>query len=184
MLTAVDLFCGCGGLSAGAIDSGVEVIAAYDNWPVAVKTYRRNVGDHVFEFNLGDVDAAILETSRYEADIIVGGPPCQDFSTAGKRKEGERADLTVAFARIVSCCNPQFFLMENVPQVRLSSSYKRLRQILAPNGFNIKEFMLDSSFCGVPQLRKRFFSLAGVAIRKRRAKDLLDGLTNTRQAID
>lgn len=158
MLKAVDLFCGCGGLSAGAIDSGIDVVAAYDNWSVAVKTYRRNIGNHVLEFNLGDVDSAIFEVSRHEADIIVGGPPCQDFSTAGKRKEGERADLTVAFARIVSHCNPQFFLMENVPQVRLSSSYQKLRKILAPNGFKFKEFVLDSSVCGVPQFRKRFFA--------------------------
>lgn len=158
MLTAVDLFCGSGGLSAGVLDSGIDVVSAYDNWPAAVKTYRRNIGDHVLEFDLGDVDSAILEASQYEADIIVGGPPCQDFSTAGKRKEGEKADLTVAFARIVSSCNPQFILMENVPQVRLSNSYKKLRQILAPNGFKFKEFVLDSSVCGVPQLRKRFFA--------------------------
>ena len=158
MLTAVDLFCGCGGFSAGTIDSGVDVVAAYDNWSAAVQTYRRNVGNHVIEFDLGEVDSAILEISRYEADIIVGGPPCQDFSTAGKRKEGERADLTVAFARIVSSCNSRFFLMENVPQVRLSDSYRKFRQILIPNGFNFKEFMLDASFCGVPQSRKRFFS--------------------------
>ncbi len=158
MLTAVDLFCGCGGFSTGALESGVNVVAAYDNWTVAVETYRRNIGDHVFELDLGHLDSAIHEISRHEADMIIGGPPCQDFSTAGKRVEGERADLTVAFAHIVSRCNPQYFLMENVPQVRLSSSYKRLREILSKNGFRFKEVVLDASFCGVPQFRKRFFA--------------------------
>ncbi|MCY4226739.1 MAG: DNA (cytosine-5-)-methyltransferase [Gammaproteobacteria bacterium] len=158
MLTAVDLFCGSGGLSAGMIDAGVEVVSAYDNWPAAVRSYRRNIADHVVEFDLADVDAVVREISGCGADIIVGGPPCQDFSTAGKRRKGERANLTVSFALVVSRYNPRFFLMENVPQVRLSGSYETMREILAPDGYRFREFVLDASLCGVPQSRKRFFS--------------------------
>ncbi len=158
MLTAVDLFCGSGGLSAGLIDSGIDVVSAYDNWPVAVETYARNIGDHALNFDLGDVDSVVHEVSQFDVDVIAGGPPCQDFSTAGKRKEGKRANLTVSFAHIVSGCNPKFFLMENVPQVRLSESYQEMREILIPNGYKIIEVLLDASHCGVPQSRKRFFS--------------------------
>ena len=55
MLTAVDLFCGSGGFSAGMIDAGVEVVSAYDNWPAAVSSYRRNIADHMTEFDVADV---------------------------------------------------------------------------------------------------------------------------------
>ena len=158
MLTAVDLFCGSGGFSAGMIDSGVTVVSAFDNWHPAVKTYEKNIGDHVLEFDLSNADFATREISKYEADIIVGSPPCQDFSTAGKRTEGKRANLTVSFAEIVSKCKPRYFLMENVPQVRLSNSYHLMRNLLIPSGYKINEFLLDASYCGVPQSRKRFFS--------------------------
>ncbi len=149
-----------------------------------MRTYRRNIGNHVLELNLGEVDSAKFEVSRYEADIIVGGPPCQDFSTAVKRKEGERADLTVAFARIVSSCNPQFFLMENVPQVSLSSSYQKLRQILAPNGFNFKELVLDSSVCGVLQFRKRYFAFGWRGNLEKKGERFARWIDEHKQAIN
>ena len=59
MLTAVDLFCGCGGLSAGFAKSGINVLAAFDNWDVAVDTYNRNLSDHAREMDLSDTETAI-----------------------------------------------------------------------------------------------------------------------------
>lgn len=157
MLKAVDLFCGSGGLSAGLIDSGVEVVSAYDNWDAAINTYKRNIGPHAQNFDLSDVEASIAEISKYEPDLIAGGPPCQDFSTAGKRTEGKQANLTVAFGHIVAACAPRFLLMENVPQARLSKSYKYMRDLLEHKGYRFKEHLLDASLCGVPQSRKRIF---------------------------
>ena len=143
-------------MSAGLIESGYEVVAAFDNWATAVATYNRNLGEHALELDLGFVKIAADRVSQYEPELIVGGPPCQDFSSAGKRIEGKQANLTVAFAEIVAECNPRFFLMENVPQVRRSSAYGELRRTLAR--FHVAEFILDASYCGVPQRRKRFFS--------------------------
>ena len=154
---AVDLFCGVGGLSAGLMSAGIDVVAAYDNWPVAVDAYRRNLGDHAVPMNLLDVDECVRKVAELEPDLIAGGPPCQDFSTAGKRTEGKRANLTITFANIVVRCSPRLVLMENVPQVRRSVAYGRMLSMLDDRGYRFKDFVLDASRFGVPQLRKRLF---------------------------
>ena len=145
-------------MSAGFIQAGIDVLAAYDNWSVALDTYCRNIGSHVEELDLSDTKKAAEAIKEHCPDVVIGGPPCQDFSTAGKREEGGRADLTKAFAKIVVDCRPTFFLMENVPQVRLSTSYSDARKELFEAGYDLSEIVLDASYCGVPQARKRFFS--------------------------
>ncbi|WP_419919813.1 DNA cytosine methyltransferase [Candidatus Poriferisocius sp.] len=156
-LTAVDLFSGCGGLSAGLIESGIEVVEAYDCWPQALDAYRRNVGDHAVQLDLSDTATAIKWIAETGADLVAGAPPCQDFSTAGKRVEAEQANLTTAFAQIVCEYRPAAFLMENVPQVRTSSTYERMRRDVTGAGYSLVETVLDASRFGVPQLRRRFF---------------------------
>ena len=171
-LKAVDLFCGVGGLSKGLHDSGMEIVAAYDNWPAAVDAYTRNMPHAAERMDLMDIATAVREVSAHKPDIIVGGPPCQDFSTAGNRVEGDKASLTIAYASIVAECRPPFVLMENVPQARVSSAYHRMKGILEGHGYQIHESVLDASYCGVPQIRKRFFMFGwrgGVGIRERLA---------------
>lgn len=85
-ITAVDLFAGCGGMSLGFEKAGVDVVAAYDNWDAAIDVYRANFEHPVFKRDLSDVSVA-EEVSSFSPDIIIGGPPCQDFSQAGKRSE-------------------------------------------------------------------------------------------------
>lgn len=161
-LRCVDLFCGTGGISAGFVNAGIEVQAAYDSWNVAIDTYRRNLTHNASILDLSETDVAIEEIKRFLPEIIAGGPPCQDFSTAGKRIEGDRADLTKAFASIVATCRPTYYLMENVPQVRSSLSYKAAREKLADAEYEICEVVLDASECGVPQRRRRFFSFGSL----------------------
>lgn len=90
-LKVVDLFCGVGGLSRGFEDAGYEVVAAFDYWERAVETYRLNFSHPVFRFDLTDVEAATAQIRPFAPDLIVGGPPCQEFSSAGKRSEGSKA---------------------------------------------------------------------------------------------
>ncbi len=161
-MRAVDLFCGCGGLSAGLIQSGIDVVAAYDSWEPALATYRRNIGDHACQLDLSDVELSTESIRAHNPDLIAGGPPCQDFSTAGKRVEAGRANLTIAFGEIVEACQAPFFLMENVPQVRLSKTYRKTRDGLLAAGYDIAEIVLDASKCGVPQARKRFFAFGAL----------------------
>lgn len=161
-LSVVDLFCGSGGLSAGFLDAGFDVISAYDNWDAALKTYRRNLSEHAQKTDLSNIGESVEKVLSARPDIIAGGPPCQDFSTAGKRSEGRRANLTVAFGDIVSRCASPFFLMENVPQVRLSEAYNYTKNRLVMSGYEISEIILDASLCGVPQARKRFFAFGSL----------------------
>ena len=156
--TAVDLFCGCGGLSAGMLEEGIDVLAAYDHWMPALATYRRNIAPHASQMDLSDIDEAAGRISDIDPVLLAGAPPCQDFSTAGKRVEAGQANLTIAFGEIVTRCMPRAFLMENVPQVRLSASYDKMRATVTEAGYSLAEVVLDASRFGVPQRRRRFFA--------------------------
>ena len=122
-MIAVDLFAGCGGLSKGFENAGFRVAVAFENWPVAAQCYAQNFDHPVFQLDLNDVDAAVEAIGTYTPDIIIGGPPCQDFSHAGKRVEAGRACLTEAYANIVRAIRPRFFLMENVDRAQKSHAY-------------------------------------------------------------
>jgi len=98
-----------------------------------------------------------LKTLR--PDVIIGGPPCQDFSSAGKRIEAGRADLTNSFAQIVTKIKPKAFVMENVERARLSITYAKAKSILSKSGYQLTELLLNASFFGVPQIRKRLFCI-------------------------
>ena len=155
----MDLFCGAGGFSAGLLDAGIDIVAAYDSWHLAVDTYNRNLPAHASVLDLGDVNQSAEQVASHSPDLIVGGPPCQDFSLAGNRVEGKRANLTASFSRIVGLCMPKLVLMENVPEGRKSKAYSFMREDLEGRGYTFAEVVLDASRCGVPQSRKRFFSL-------------------------
>lgn len=161
-MKAVDLFCGSGGLSTGLIDSGIEVVAAFDAWEPAVSTYRRNLSSHAKVVDLSNVKNSVELIHDFDAELIAGGPPCQDFSTAGKRIESGNANLTIAFGNIVAKCRPAYFLMENVPQARLSKSYSISKGKLEQAGYEIGEVTLNAAYCGVPQSRRRFFAFGSL----------------------
>lgn len=94
-MKCVDLFAGCGGLSLGFINAGIEVVAAIDNWDKSVEVYNDNFDHTCYLHDLTDEKGAIEIINKYKPHMIAGGPPCQDFSSAGKRDETlGRADLT------------------------------------------------------------------------------------------
>lgn len=154
-MRAVELFCGAGGLSLGLKEAGIDVVQAFDVWPVAIENYRRNVGDHAQVIDLKDILSVVPKIVRPAPDLICGGPPCQDFSTAGARSEGENASLTLAFAIIVAAIRPKWFLMENVIQAAKSAAWAEARAILVNAGYGISESRLDASRYQVPQSRRR-----------------------------
>lgn len=157
-MKVVDLFCGCGGLSLGFQNSGHEIVASIDNWDAAMEVYRLNFCHPVHKADLMDVDNATSIVQRYAPEMIIGGPPCQDFSSAGERnEEGGRAILTVKYAEIVSRVRPQWFVMENVSNI---TKYKKVHDaidIFHNSGYGISYTVLNAALCGVPQKRKRFF---------------------------
>lgn len=157
--TAVDLFAGCGGLTQGFQDAGYDITGAFEYWDVAADCYEANFEHPVFRIDLSDVDAAVQNIRQLDPDIIIGGPPCQDFSHAGKRVEDKRASLTKSFALIISAIKPKAFVMENVDRARKSYTYKDVRETLKAAGYGLTEKVLTASFCGVPQRRRRFFCI-------------------------
>ena len=155
-LTVVDLFCGGGGLSQGLIDAGFKVIAAVDNWNAATKFYEENIKGHpVYNADVSDLNSMIAFVRELKPDLIAGAPPCQDFSSAGKRSEGHRANLTVNYAQLVTTLKPRFFIMENVQRARKSLAYESAIKMFKSAGYGITEAVLNAALCGVPQIRKR-----------------------------
>lgn len=154
----VDLFCGCGGLSLGFQNAGFEIVAAYDKWPVALDVYRHNFNHQVGELDLSKIKESVAEISVCHPDMIIGGPPCQDFSSAGKRDEDNgRGNLTIDFAEIVCGVKPVWFVMENVSRIIKTNKLIEAKRIFKQAGYGLTQQVLDASLCGVPQKRKRFF---------------------------
>lgn len=157
MMEIVDLFSGCGGLSLGFQNAGFDILAAFDKWGPAVKIYRDNFNHPIYDTDLAS-DEGLEFVRSLKPRMIIGGPPCQDFSSAGKRDETlRRADLTISYANIVVAARPEWFVMENVERITKSHVLKRALQIFKKAGYGISYQVLDASFCGVPQSRKRFF---------------------------
>ena len=162
--TVIDLFCGCGGLSQGFLDAGYDVILGIDKWKDAVETFNYN---HTNSNGIiGDLLTLSPElVSKNEninnVDVIIGGPPCQGFSIAGKRiVEDDRNQLYKSFLHYVEYYNPKAFLMENVPNIMSIGKGAIKQQIIndfEEIGYDVSNKILLSSNFGVPQNRKRAF---------------------------
>ncbi|MBW4622067.1 MAG: DNA cytosine methyltransferase [Cyanosarcina radialis HA8281-LM2] len=159
-LKVVDLFSGCGGLSLGIQNAGFDVVAGFDNWKLAIGLYQQNFKHPAFLVDLGNLQGEFDIIQRFNPDIIAGGPPCQDFSVAGKRDESlGRGDLTISFTEIITAIKPRFFIMENVDRFVKSTKYQEARKLFKSANYGLSEKIIDASLCGVPQSRKRFFCI-------------------------
>lgn len=158
----VDLFSGAGGLSTGFVQAGFDVAFAMDHWKDAARTYRRNHPETVFSED--DVrfltGAEILKaTGRGEVDVLIGGPPCQGFSTLGKREADDpRNSLFREFVRLADELRPRVVLMENVSGLLIMEGGKVREHLVAALedlGFSVAWRQVLSADYGVPQLRRR-----------------------------
>lgn len=162
-MKVVDLFSGVGGLSLGLQNAGYNVVLAVDNWAPAVTMYKANFKHPILNLDLLNVDASVKTIKGYKPDMIVGGPPCQDYSSAGKRnEENGRADLTLSFAKIIEGIKPSYFIMENVDQIVKSRRYKEALDIFSNAGYGMTRKTLDASLTGAPQKRKRHFVIGSL----------------------
>lgn len=154
----VDLFCGCGGLSLGFQNAGFNITDAYDFWDLAIEIYNNNFSHPIHKLDLGNPDSIDI-IAQAAPNFIIGGPPCQDYSTSGKRDESQgRAALSLAYANIVASIRPQFFLMENVPNMQKGKTIGKVNKIFKEAGYGLNQLVLDASLCGVPQKRLRFIT--------------------------
>lgn len=168
----LDLFCGAGGLSVGFERNNFEVKLAIDNAPHAINTYNYNhVNKVAKEVDIKNIDPDFFDEIG-DIDGIIGGPPCQGFSTAGQRIiDDERNELYRDYFKILEHVRPKFFLIENVKGILtfakgavVDDIYKRAENL----GYKVFHQILSSECYGVPQVRKRVFF---IGLRK----DLLHG---------
>ena len=144
-------------MSLGFQKAGYKIAAAFDNWDDAITVYHNNFSHPVIHQDLSDVEKSAEKVERYHPDMIIGGPPCQDFSSAGDRdEEGGRGDLTVNYAQIIAAVRPEWFVMENVDLIQSTNKLVEARALFKDSGYGLTQVVLNASRCGVPQRRKRF----------------------------
>lgn len=185
-MRVVDLFCGCGGLSLGFEKAGMNVIAAFDNWVDALSVYRNNFSHPAICTDLRHIEDSVEVIRPYKPDMIIGGPPCQDFSSAGKRDENNgRGDLTVCYAKIVSEIRPTWFVMENVDRILKTQKLQEALSIFKSAGYGVTYTVLNAALCGVPQRRKRFVMIGKLGVDDDfMKKELLENLSDHEMSVE
>lgn len=176
--TAIDLFCGAGGLSLGLQDAGFTVLAGADNDAYAVETHAANLGGLGYAGDLSDPTDLLEHLTGWgvtSVDLVAGGPPCQPFSRAGRSKirqlvedgvrmqDDPRAEMWLSFVQVVEALQPRAVLLENVPDLAvwdegavLVGFCETLREL----GYSVDARILDAFAYGVPQHRTRLFVVA------------------------
>jgi len=173
-LKAIDLFAGAGGLSEGFEAAGVHVALAQELHPQPGLTHALN--HHNTPVVVGDVREVDTEVLRAvlarhgtvgEIDVIIGGPPCQGFSSAGKKQQNDpRNSLFGHFCRVVEAFRPKAIVFENVPGFRKAYNghvYEEARCAFDAAGYDLEDQILNAANYGVPQGRQRFIM---VGVRK------------------
>jgi DNA (cytosine-5)-methyltransferase 1 len=154
----ISLFSGCGGMDLPFHKAGFKVVWAIDSNKYACKTFSRNIADVIINDSIENIDIAQVP----EAEICIGGFPCQDFSLIWKRPglEGTRGNLYTYFLDFVNKKKPKAFVAENVKGLLSANNYQAIKQIIsdfesiAP-GYLVKPKLYNFADYGVPQFRQR-----------------------------
>lgn len=168
-VSVVSLFSGCGGLDLGLLGGfrylgdqfdplPFRIKAAYDNDTRAMETYRLNIGDHCRECDLSTVDISTLP----KADLMLGGFPCQDFSSCGPKQgfDGKRGLLYKVLAEYMKVHQPKVVIGENVPHLARMNEGEYLKTIaedFAAEGYRVQVWFLYCPNYGLPQHRQCVF---------------------------
>lgn len=174
-IETVSLFAGCGGLDLGFTggfrykdqffpSTSFKILHAYDNNPRCVETYKLNIGDHIVQADLSLFPVSDIP----RADVLIGGFPCQDFSSCGPKKglDSHRGQLYQAFVRYMDYHHPMVVVAENVPNLGRMKEGTVLAKILhdlesCEPAYRFTVWSLFAPDYGVPQARSRLF-LIGV----------------------
>jgi len=177
-LNVIDLFCGCGGFAKGFTNAGLNVVAGIDFWKVAIDSYSSNYNHLSLCVDLKEFPPEVLLRQHIGSkiglniDIIIGGPPCQGFSTMGNRDPNDpRNSLFMEFVKYVYFFLPSAFVIENVTGILTmkTSSGENVIDIIINHlnpSYNCKIFKVSASDYDVPQERKRIIIMG---IRKNRS---------------
>jgi DNA (cytosine-5)-methyltransferase 1 len=151
----IDLFAGCGGFTEGFQKAGFTPVFAVEWDKPAAATYATNFGHHI---STSDITA--LEKNKLpEADVVIGGPPCQGFSNLGtKNPKDPRNLLWMEYLRIVALVKPSFFILENVPRFLSSDQFSLFEEAVEKGplrNYKLVSGVLNAADFGVPQRRRR-----------------------------
>jgi DNA (cytosine-5)-methyltransferase 1 len=163
-LRIIDLFAGAGGFTLGFKQhkdnkgkAVYETVWANDFNKYAAETYNANFGEHCIYGDIVDI-LANPETVIPQADVVIGGPPCQGFSLLNRNRELDpRKALWLPFMDVVQRSNASVFVMENVPELLTSDEFKEIEKVAGDLGFTIRSSKLIAANYGVPQVRTRAF---------------------------
>ncbi len=171
--TAIDLFCGAGGLTVGLKKAGFEVIAGVEVSKPAIETYSMNHKEHkLYDSDIRKLSPykilKELNLKKGELDLLAGCPPCQGFSTHRTRNKvtsiaDSRNDLVFEFVRFVKVMLPKTIMMENVPGLAKDKRMVQVKNELMSLGYFFDDTTIvvrDAADYGVPQRRKRMIMLA------------------------
>ncbi|AUD64076.1 DNA (cytosine-5-)-methyltransferase (plasmid) [Tenericutes bacterium MO-XQ] len=157
-LNVVSLFSGGGGLDLGFLANGYNIIWASDIDKNAVDTYKHNIGNHIIQADLNEIDIQSIPKSK----ILIGGPPCQSFSLIGKRDTNDhRGKLVWKYLEILEHVNPEAFVFENVTGILSAkdSNGNKVIDLLVRKfselGYIVTWKIINAAEYGVPQKRKR-----------------------------
>ncbi len=185
----VDLFCGCGGLSKGFEMAGFEVEIAIDMWQDAINTYNHNHKKSVGKcMDIHNLDNEYLETLKEKNEIVgvIGGPPCQGYSTVGTRDVNDpRNHLYLEYCRVVEKLSPQFFIIENVKGlVTLNKGAFKddIIERFTKLGYNVQFQVINAADYGIPQNRNRVF-FVGIKNKSFEFPKIKDYKVSTSEAI-
>lgn len=158
----LDLFCGCGGISEGYALAGFDIVGGIDFNEYATQTFKHNFKKaNVYNIDITAFPDNQIEEEFGDVDVIVGGPPCQGFSSANrwqKEMDDPRNKLFFEYIRFVQKINPKVIMIENVRGLLTRDNgyaINRIKEILGEAEYNISYKILDASEYGVPQIRKR-----------------------------
>ncbi|MGO4940966.1 DNA cytosine methyltransferase [Fundicoccus sp. Sow4_D5] len=196
MIKTISLFSGGGGLDLGFQQNGFEIIYAIDNDKEAVASYKKNVGPEIVLADINTIDINTLPN----ADLIIGGPPCQSFSLVGKRNTtDERAQLVWKYMEIIEHIQPKYFVFENVVGLKSAKTENGTKVIdelilaFEEIGYKVEVDTLNSADYGVPQRRKRVFLVGNKLMRhfefplpthSENGKDYLKKWVSSKEAIE
>ena len=166
--TCVDLFCGAGGLSRGFLDAGYDVVLGVDYDDAALETFRNNHGTatamklDLYDHSNIDVIVDFLNEKKITSlDVLVGGPPCQGFSYAGKMDINDKRNfLYLAMVKLTDRLRPKAVLLENVlamVEANGGVGAKRIIEDFTAIGYKMTMKVLFAPDYGIPQVRRRVF---------------------------
>ena len=162
-IRGLDLFCGAGGSSWGAREAGVEIVAAFDLWPLAGEAHDANFPEAEFisgRLEEQDIDALVNRLGKI--DLILASPECTNHSPAkGNKPRCEQSkDTAFQVVRFAKAFKPRWIVIENVVNVRKWTRYAEFKAALEALGYKLQEQVLNSAHFGVAQSRRRLFLTA------------------------